>query len=1837
MSKLAIVTGGTRGIGKAISVSLKNKGFIVVANFCDNQQKAQELKEKFSINTKQWDVKDYTACCYAVEKIENEFGTHVSVLVNNAGITKDVMFHKMLQQEWQEVIDTNLGSCFNMCRAVINQMRKQNYGRIVNISSINAQVGQVGQANYSASKAGIIGFTKALAKESALKNITVNCIAPGYIMTEMVAGMPLQIREQIIATTAVKRLGEPEEIARAVEFLVDENAGFITGETLSVNGGQKSKRLKEKLLDIYSDYLISQNKNATAIGLSELLSGELSHDQITRFLHSGEYGSKELWQYVKGLVRQQEEVDEGVLIIDDTVEEKAYTDENEIMCWHYSYAKGTDGKDLGLNTGENNYKGLQQLMFTGNGVINIQAANNGPISVPHVDFMAYGRPTTVNILTDFMVGHNSIAAQVDAINIGDSSTINPPKFTINVGSTGNLNLLQGNSTIKFQHPDAVFKLENTVGDARIVTFNRDLEPPIDDYGIVELSAEGAKSILTIKGINKAGKLGQAGKSFSELNISGDTNIIIEPEVFAKNINLNSEFNDPKGYITFSNIINGNVIFNDDIILNAQEKIIGNIDFVGKIGKVNLAAGKTISGNVISTGGKNGELNIGENGEVKGNIGDESNGIKTITIQKGTAQFFAGKNFPSIEVGSLFKIFKRLTRLNYKPQYKSQIVVDQFITDGTGEAQFNDSVFIGKKESRDTIIGGKLKFKDDVWINSAVKKAEKIQFGDNKTAILAQNIEAQGIVTGNNSKVIIAENLKIITDDKLTVNNILLDLGNKTLTLDSDVEFKGTLIINTIYNSKTKNGNLATISDDKKLQFTDDLTEISINISFPENMTLLRDNKYTLISVKNKNNIVGLTKEKRPKDFVKLNVSNNIFDTWDIDENGNLVLYKLRMNSSSQTDPLPEVAEIANLTKQLGQVKEASATMQIETEKREEQLKQEVNKAQDEVQNLSTQLKEATHTKEQKEKDIQQLAGQLAQANNDKEKTKQSLENLTQQCSEEKQTLQQANKELVEQFAVLTTTKNTQDKKLQELNEQLKEATDTKEQKEKEIQQLTGQLTQANIDKEKTKQSLENLTQEYSEEKQTLQQANKELAEQFAVLASTKNTQDKKLQELNEQLKEATDTKEQKEKEIQQLTGQLAQANIDKEKTKQSLENLTQQCSEEKQTLQQANKELAEQFAVLTSTKNTQDKELQGLHKQLEEAKNTKEQKENEIEQLAGQLAQANNDKEKTKQSLENLAQQCSEEKQTLQQANKELVEQFAVLTSTKNTQDKELQGLHKQLEEAKNTKEQKENEIEQLAGQLAQANNDKEKTKQSLENLTQQCSEEKQTLQQANKELVEQFAVLTSTKNTQDKELQGLHKQLEEAKNTKEQKENEIEQLAGQLAQANNDKEKTKQNFEESSKECSAMYQTFQAEKETLQQQLTTAKNDLIKLEQSVATLELEIDKERQELPTLSSTKEPIIRQIFAQNAEQKEFANQLISANSTSDAGKFYNNLVQFDNNIADIRQASDRLIMRNIPASVIMWNTLKDMQPADQRISELHSIANHAVIGAGDLDNSKKTLGVWIAPFVTVSIQKPYNTSGGYKSHMHGKIFGADYLVNDSFILGVSYSHINTTIKYQDTKIGDTSKVRTDIGSLYGIQTWQNNSFLEGIFSYALSKVKAIEGRKTPINMEQTVGKYTATVYSGQLVMGYNYFTPPKKIIIAPILGLRYTKFKDINYKENGSSYQDLRINIKSHDQLEGITGVRVSYPIYASQMLIIPQLHGNINFNIKNKFLKIDARMDGIESPLPTGAFEKQRVFFNIGASLLTKWNTQSLEYGIQYNTILTKGYTAHQGSIKIKANF
>lgn len=237
MSRLAIVTGGTRGIGRSIALELQNQGFEVISNFSSNHEAAKSIEEQYGIRTKCWNVADFEECKKAVKEIEEEYKKPVSILVNNAGITRDKMLHKMSHQDWNDVINVNLNSCFNMSSSVIEPMRNQNYGRIVNISSINAQAGQIGQTNYCAAKAAIIGFTKALARESALKDITVNCIAPGYIATEMVGAVSEEVLKKIVDSIPKKRLGQPEEIARAVAFLVAENAGFITGETISINGG----------------------------------------------------------------------------------------------------------------------------------------------------------------------------------------------------------------------------------------------------------------------------------------------------------------------------------------------------------------------------------------------------------------------------------------------------------------------------------------------------------------------------------------------------------------------------------------------------------------------------------------------------------------------------------------------------------------------------------------------------------------------------------------------------------------------------------------------------------------------------------------------------------------------------------------------------------------------------------------------------------------------------------------------------------------------------------------------------------------------------------------------------------------------------------------------------------------------------------------------------------------------------------------------------------------------------------------------------------------------------------------------------------------------------------------------------------------------------------------------------------------------------------------------------------------------------------------------------------------------------------------------------------------
>jgi acetoacetyl-CoA reductase len=237
MSKLVLVTGGTRGIGAAIAKLFHKNGYRVVANYYSNDEAAAEFKKETGIEIFKWDVSDYDATAESVKQIENKYHTNISVLVNNAGITKDNMLHKMSYSDWNDVMRVNLDSCFNTSRAVINQMREQKYGRIINISSINAQAGQVGQTNYSAAKAGIIGFTKALARESASKNITVNAIAPGYVMTDMVSKVPSDFLNKLINLIPVARLGNPEEIARAALFLASEDSGYITGETISINGG----------------------------------------------------------------------------------------------------------------------------------------------------------------------------------------------------------------------------------------------------------------------------------------------------------------------------------------------------------------------------------------------------------------------------------------------------------------------------------------------------------------------------------------------------------------------------------------------------------------------------------------------------------------------------------------------------------------------------------------------------------------------------------------------------------------------------------------------------------------------------------------------------------------------------------------------------------------------------------------------------------------------------------------------------------------------------------------------------------------------------------------------------------------------------------------------------------------------------------------------------------------------------------------------------------------------------------------------------------------------------------------------------------------------------------------------------------------------------------------------------------------------------------------------------------------------------------------------------------------------------------------------------------------
>jgi acetoacetyl-CoA reductase len=238
MSRVAVVTGGTRGIGAAVSKGLKAAGYHVAATYYANDAAAEKFKAETGVHVYKWNVSEYEECVAGLKQVEKDLGP-IDVLVNNAGITKDGMFHKMTPEQWYAVINTNLNSLFNMCRPVIEGMRERNFGRIVNISSVNGQKGQMGQSNYSAAKAGDIGFTKALAQENANKGVTVNAICPGYIATEMVQAVPKEVLEKsILPHIPVRRLGQPEEIARCVVFLASDDAGFITGSTLTANGGQ---------------------------------------------------------------------------------------------------------------------------------------------------------------------------------------------------------------------------------------------------------------------------------------------------------------------------------------------------------------------------------------------------------------------------------------------------------------------------------------------------------------------------------------------------------------------------------------------------------------------------------------------------------------------------------------------------------------------------------------------------------------------------------------------------------------------------------------------------------------------------------------------------------------------------------------------------------------------------------------------------------------------------------------------------------------------------------------------------------------------------------------------------------------------------------------------------------------------------------------------------------------------------------------------------------------------------------------------------------------------------------------------------------------------------------------------------------------------------------------------------------------------------------------------------------------------------------------------------------------------------------------------------------------
>jgi acetoacetyl-CoA reductase len=238
MARVAVVSGGSRGIGAAISKALKAAGYVVAATYAGNDEAAAKFKSETGIPVYKWDVANYKECAEGLKKVAGDLGP-IDILINNAGITRDVMFHKMTPDQWYEVINTNLNSLFNMTRPVIEGMRERGFGRIVNISSINGQKGQMGQTNYTSSKAGDIGFTKSLAQENAGKGITVNAVCPGYIATDMVKAVPKEVLEKsVLPLIPLRRLGEPEEVARTVVFLVAEESGYITGSTLSINGGQ---------------------------------------------------------------------------------------------------------------------------------------------------------------------------------------------------------------------------------------------------------------------------------------------------------------------------------------------------------------------------------------------------------------------------------------------------------------------------------------------------------------------------------------------------------------------------------------------------------------------------------------------------------------------------------------------------------------------------------------------------------------------------------------------------------------------------------------------------------------------------------------------------------------------------------------------------------------------------------------------------------------------------------------------------------------------------------------------------------------------------------------------------------------------------------------------------------------------------------------------------------------------------------------------------------------------------------------------------------------------------------------------------------------------------------------------------------------------------------------------------------------------------------------------------------------------------------------------------------------------------------------------------------------